>query len=120
MRQILRDRLVAAASAELSGRSRDYQDKQITTVTDVQEAQAIVKAAIALLKAAQSKRNRYEGVAKLGALSQDQFVEAQLTVRQQEQAVEAARAKLRHAQTELNPSNAEVAIAASAYCSRTS
>ncbi len=36
------DRVVAAAEAELSGRSRDYRDKQITTATDVEEAQANV------------------------------------------------------------------------------
>lgn len=102
---------VAAARAELSARSRDYQDKLITTATDVEEASANVTAAIAGLKAAQSKRNRYEGVAKQGALSQDQFVEAQLIVQQQEQAVSAASAKLQHAQTALNPSHAEVAKA---------
>ncbi len=107
------DRVVAAAVAELSGRSRDYRDKQITTATDVEEAQANVKAAIASLKAAQTKRNRYEGVAKQGALSQDQFEEAQLAVRQQEQAVEAAKAKLQRVQAVLNPSHAEVAIATS-------
>ncbi|HEY9782518.1 MAG TPA: HlyD family efflux transporter periplasmic adaptor subunit [Leptolyngbyaceae cyanobacterium] len=107
------DRVVAAAEAELSGRSRDYRDKQITTATDVEEAQANVKAAIASLKAAQTKRNRYEGVAKQGALSQDQFEEAQLAVRQQEQAVEAAKAKLQRALAVLNPSHAEVAIATS-------
>lgn len=105
------DRVVAAASAELSGRSRDYRDKLITTATDVKEAQANVKAAIASLKAAQTKRNRYESVAKLGALSQDQFSEAQLAVRQQSQAVEATKAKLQHALAVLNPSHAEVAIA---------
>jgi len=105
------NRVIAGAEAELSGRSRDYQDKQITTATDVEEADANVKAAIASLKAAQSKRNRYEGIAKAGALSQDQFEEAQLAVRQQEQAVEATKAKLQHVQTALNPSNAEVAIA---------
>ena len=105
------NRVVAAAEAELSGRSRDYRDKQITTATDVEEAQANVKAAIASLKAAQTKRNRYEGVAKQGALSQDQFEEAQLAVRQQEQAVEAAKAKLQRVQAVLNPSHAEVAIA---------
>ena len=107
------DRVVAAAEAELSGRSRDYRDKQITTATDVEEAQANVKAAIASLKAAQTKRNRYEGVAKQGALSQDQFEEAQLAVRQQEQAVEAAKAKLQRTIAVLNPSDAEVAIATS-------
>ncbi|AUB44990.1 Multidrug efflux pump subunit AcrA (plasmid) [Nostoc flagelliforme CCNUN1] len=105
------NRVIAAAQAELSGRSRDYQDKLITTTTDVEEANANVKAADAVLKAAQSKRNRYETVAKAGALSQDQFEEAQLAVRQQEQALLAARAKLQNVQTALNPSNAQVAIA---------
>ncbi|WP_306558087.1 hypothetical protein [Nostoc sp. 'Peltigera malacea cyanobiont' DB3992] len=103
--------MIAGAEAELSGRSRDFQDKKITTATDVEEAFANVNAAIAGLKAAQSKRNRYESVAKAGALSQDQFEEAQLAVRQQEQALQAAKAKLQHFQAALNPSNAEVAIA---------
>lgn len=67
------NRVVAASVAELSGRNRAYRDKQITTAADVEEASANVKAAIASLKAAQSKRNRYEGVARVGALSQDQM-----------------------------------------------
>ncbi|MBD2452214.1 HlyD family efflux transporter periplasmic adaptor subunit [Nostoc sp. FACHB-152] len=104
-------RAVAAAQAQLRSRRREYQDKQITTVSDVQEASASVKAAAAALKAAQTKRNRYEGVAKVGALSQDQFEEAQLAVRQQEQALSAAKAKLQSLQAALNPSNAEMAIA---------
>ena len=107
------DRVVAASVAELSGRSRDYRDKQITTSTDVEEAQANVLAAEAGYKAALTKRNRYARVAKVGALSQDQFEEAQLAVRQQSQAVEAAKAKLQRAIAVLNPSNAEVAIAQS-------
>lgn len=105
------NRVIAGAEAELSGRSRDYQDKQITTVTDIEEASANVNAADASLKAAQSKRNRYESVAKAGALSQDQFEEAQLAVRQHEQALQAAKAKMQNVQTALNPSNAQVAIA---------
>jgi HlyD family type I secretion membrane fusion protein len=105
------NRVIAAAEAELSDHSRNYQDKLITTATDVEEANANVKAADAILKAAQSKRNRYETVAKAGALSQDQFEEAQLAVRQQEQALQAAKAKLQNVQTALNPSNAQVAIA---------
>ncbi|MBE8966526.1 HlyD family efflux transporter periplasmic adaptor subunit [Nostocales cyanobacterium LEGE 12452] len=104
-------RAVAAAEAELSGRKRDYQDKQITTVSDVQEASANVKAATASLGAAESKRNRYENVAKAGALSQDQFEEAQLAVRQQEQALSAAKAKLQSLQAALNPTQAQIAIA---------
>ncbi|MEH2043502.1 HlyD family secretion protein [Nostoc sp.] len=104
-------RAVAGAEAQLSSRKRDYRDKQITTVSDVQEAAANVRAAAAGLKAAESKRNRYENVAKVGALSQDQFEEAQLAVRQQEQALSAAKAKLQSLQAALNPTSAEVAIA---------
>ena len=107
------NRVVAASVAQLSSRSRDYRDKQITTTADFEEASANVKAAIAGLKTAQSKRNRYEGVARVGALSQDQLEEAKLAVRQQEQAVEAAEAKLQGFQAALDPSNAEVAIATS-------
>lgn len=105
------NRVVAGAEAELNYRSRDYRDKLLTTTADVEEAEANVKAAIAGLKAASSKRNRYEGVAKQGALSQDQFEEAQLAVRQNSSALEAAKAKLQRVRAVLNPSHAEVAIA---------
>jgi len=105
------NRAVAGAEAELSSRKRDYRDKQITTVSDVQEASANERAAIAGLTAAETKRNRYESVAKVGALSQDQFEEAQLAVRQQEQVLEAAKAKLQSLQAALNPTPAEIAIA---------
>ncbi|WP_414565038.1 MULTISPECIES: HlyD family secretion protein [unclassified Anabaena] len=105
------ERMIAAAEFELSHRSRDYQDKQIITTADVEEAEANVKAAMASFQAAQTKRNRYETVVKVGALSQDQFEDAKLAVRQQEQAVEAAKARLQRLRTALNPSNAEVAIA---------
>ncbi|MEH2296426.1 HlyD family secretion protein [Nostoc sp.] len=104
-------RAVAGAEAELSSRKRDYRDKRITTVSDVQEASANVRAATAGLTAAETKRNRYESVAKIGALSQDQFEEAQLAVRQQEQVLEGAKAKLRSLQAALNPTPAEIAIA---------
>lgn len=146
------NRIVAGAEAELSGRSREYQDKKITTTADVEEASANVRiaekelqkafadlksnqanlgATVATLTAAQSKRNRYQKVAREGALSQDQFEEAQLAVSQHEQAVsgqkaaieaqkqtierlqQAIRASLARRQRALavvNPSNAEVAI----------
>ena len=147
------NRDVAEASAELSGRSREYRDRQLTAKADVREAEANVriaqselqkaqaeltlaqansKAAEASLGAARSKRNRYGSVAKVGALSQDQFEEAQLSVKQQEQAfegqkaavlaqkqtikrleqqIEAAAAKRQRAIAALNPSNAEVVSA---------
>ncbi|MGB7443305.1 MAG: HlyD family efflux transporter periplasmic adaptor subunit [Coleofasciculaceae cyanobacterium] len=105
--------LVAAATAELSHRSRDYRDKQITTVTEVQEAEANVQiaqkelqkaiaelrsaeanlsATEAALGAARSKHNRYQNVAQAGALPKNQVEEAQLAVDQQLSAVDAQKA----------------------------
>ncbi|MFB2879433.1 HlyD family efflux transporter periplasmic adaptor subunit [Floridanema aerugineum] len=106
-------RVIAGAEAELSRRSRDYQDKQITSTTEVEEAEANVKIAqeelqkaFAELKSAQanlsatqsalgaakSKQNRYQNVANEGALSKNQLEEAQLAVAQQISAVEAQKA----------------------------
>ncbi len=107
------NRAIASAEAELSGRSRSYRDKQITTVAEFQEAdanvriageelqaaaaqlktaQANLRATEAALGAARSKQNRYESVATERALSQDQLEEAQLAVKQQLSAVEAQKA----------------------------
>jgi multidrug efflux pump subunit AcrA (membrane-fusion protein) len=106
-------RVVAAAKAELSYRSRDYQNKQITTVTEVEEteanvrsaqeelqkgfadlksAQANLSATQAALGAARSKHNRYQSVATEGALSKDQLEEAQLAADQQSSALEGQKA----------------------------
>jgi multidrug efflux pump subunit AcrA (membrane-fusion protein) len=146
-------RLIASAEAELTGRTRTYQDKKATTVTEYQEADANVRiaqkelhtgreqlksaqsnlgATQATLLTAMSKRNRYATIAKQGALSLDQFEEAKLAVKQQEQAVqaqkatvaaqgqtieklkqavEAAIAKRQGVEVSLNPSNTEVIIA---------
>ncbi len=107
------DHVVAAAKAELGGRSRDYRDKLLITTAQAAEAEANVSiaqkelqkafaelkiaranlgATEAALGAARSKQNRYETAAKQGAVSQDQFEEAQLAVKQQQQAVEGQRA----------------------------
>ncbi|MBD2449675.1 HlyD family efflux transporter periplasmic adaptor subunit [Nostoc sp. FACHB-152] len=102
------NRTIASAQAGLSGREREYQDKKITTVSELQEADANIKmankelqAGIAQLKstqanlrasqaawgAAKSKQKRYQSVATQGALSQDQLEEAVAIAQQQEQAV---------------------------------
>lgn len=107
------NRIITAAEAELSSRRREYQDKKLTTVAEVQEADANISmsqkelkaaeaqletsianlhASEAALGAARSKQNRYESVASDGALSQDQLEEAQLAAKQQEQAVKAQKA----------------------------
>lgn len=104
-------RSIASAEAELAHRQRQYRDQQIVTVAEVQEAAAALRAAEAAFGAAQTRRDRYRPVAEAGALSQNEFEEAQLTVDQQAQEVEAAKARLQSAQAALNPSSAEVAIA---------
>ncbi|MCP6760159.1 MAG: HlyD family efflux transporter periplasmic adaptor subunit [Fischerella sp. CENA71] len=143
----------AETDADFRGRRRSYQEKQITTVTEVQEAEANIKiaqeelhvaqaelksayanlrATQASLVAARIKRNRYETVAKQGAISQDQFEEVQLAfeqqssaveaqkavvevqkqkIEQQQQAVSAAVARWQSTQATINPRNAEIAIA---------
>jgi HlyD family type I secretion membrane fusion protein len=105
------ERIVAGAKAERSQSDRDYQDRQISTVADVAEAEANVSAAIASLSAVQSKQNRYKRGFEAGAISEDQFDEVQLAVRQQEQALEAAKARKRRMEAALKPSQAAVAIA---------
>lgn len=105
------NRSVAAAEAQLAGRRREYQDRQVLVVTDVEAAEAELRAAEAGLNAAQSKRDRYHAIAASGALSQDQLEEAQFAAEQQVQAVEAARVKLYRAKAVLNPTGAEVAVA---------
>jgi HlyD family type I secretion membrane fusion protein len=104
---------VASAIAELHRIEREHQDKKITTETGVQETESNLKATEAALNAAKAKLNRYRSAAKQGAISHDQLEEVKLAFQQQQQAVSAAKAKLAGAQTAVNPSNAEIAIATS-------
>ena len=104
---------VAGAIAEYHRIQREFQDKQITTKAGVQETASNLKATQAALNAAKAKLNRYRSAAKQGAISHDQLEEVKLAFQQQQQAVSAAKAKLAGAQTALNPSNAEIAIATS-------
>jgi HlyD family type I secretion membrane fusion protein len=99
---------IAAARSELAGSQRNYQDKNTEVTTQVEESQAQVRAVTASLKAAQAKHNRYQSVAKAGAIGKNQLAEAELEVRQQEQELEAAQAKLKRGISALNPSTAEI------------
>lgn len=103
---------VAAATAELNGRQREYQDQRVTGVAEFAEAEATVRAVEAALGAARSKNNRYHSIAETGAISTDQLEEVQLEVEQQEQSLEATQAALQNAQAALNPTDAAVTIAA--------
>ena len=93
----LMNRTIAGAQADLSRNQRDYQDKQIATESDVQEAEAALELARVELK-------QYEKLANTGAI-------AQLQINEKEQAFKASLAKLKRAKATLNPSNAPVAIA---------
>ncbi len=110
------NRAIASAKAGLSRSRRDYQDKQITSQADVEEAQAKVRSAKeklqqtqAELKAAEAnlrsmqdsltvaivRHKRYKIVAEEGALSLDQLEEAQLAVNQQKESIEAQKATIK-------------------------
>jgi multidrug efflux pump subunit AcrA (membrane-fusion protein) len=144
---------IASYQSKVIAIERNYHDKQLTAISAVQGAAANVNSAqnewreaqaklksnqadylseMAALKTAIVKRNRYQGVSKLGALSRNQIEEAELAVEQQQQkvssqqsAIEAqqqnigklqqnvniAIAKLQTAKTQLDPSNADIAVA---------
>ena len=104
---------VAAAESELDRVRREYQDKQVITQAEVQKSESDLEAATSALNAARAKLNRYQNVAKEGAISQDQLQEVQQASLQQQQTVKAAQAKLTSTQAILNPSNAEVMSATS-------
>lgn len=91
------NRTIASAQAQLELDRRDYKDKQITTSTKVQEAQAA-------LDLAKEELKRYQRLANTGAI-------ATLQVKEKEQAFIAAQARLKGARSGLNPSAAPVTIA---------
>ncbi len=105
------NRAVTISEQELNRSIRGYRDKQITANAQVEEAEANLRSAEASSKAARSKRQRYQPIAKDGAISRNQLEEVGLEVEQQEQAVKAARARWQHAKATLNPVHTEVVIA---------
>jgi len=146
-------RVIAAAEAELAQTERDYQEKVATVQSQSQEAEAnlnqaqqeLQKASAQLrsaeaelrstqaaLSAAIKRRDRYKPIHEKGALSRDQYEEAELAVSQQQQALEAkksaveaqkqeiqrlssavdaAAARLQGTLATLNPSDARVTMA---------
>jgi multidrug efflux pump subunit AcrA (membrane-fusion protein) len=106
---------IASGRADLSRSQREYQERQMTSVAEVEAAQANLqlarseweksrpelqkeqaslqtaaanlKAAQANLKAAISKRDRYQSIQETGAISLDLVEETKLAAQQQEQAV---------------------------------
>lgn len=92
-----RDRTIAAAQAEFNLSQRTYQDTQVTTSTDVREAEAAVELA-------QEEVSRYQQLSGTGAISQIQLGEKKA-------ALKTAQARLDRVRAVLNPSAAPVDIA---------
>jgi len=93
----LMNRLIAAAQADLHRNQRDYRERQVTTQTEVQEAEAA-------LELAKEELKRYQQLASTGAI-------ATLQIKEKEQAFKAALARLERTKAALNPSAAPVTMA---------
>jgi multidrug efflux pump subunit AcrA (membrane-fusion protein) len=91
------DRTIAADEAELRRNQREYQDRQVTTQADVEEAEAAVELA-------QKELTRFQQLADTGAVPQ-------LQIEQKKEAYKAAQARLERAKAGLNPSADNVTIA---------
>jgi HlyD family secretion protein len=90
-------RAIASAKAELELNQREYEDRKITTVAEVREAEAA-------LELAQEELARYQQLANTGAISQLQLRERQANLK-------TAKARLQRVQAAINPSNATIAMA---------
>jgi len=95
----VRDRAIAIAEADLSGNQRSFQEKQIATQSELQEAEATLKMAVL-------QRDRLKEAVVAGAI-------AQTELEQKEQAVKIAEAKWRRAKAAIDPSDAPRAMAES-------
>ncbi|MEH1830428.1 MAG: HlyD family efflux transporter periplasmic adaptor subunit [Nostoc sp.] len=93
----LMQQAIASAQADLDRNKRDYKDRLITSQTQVQEAQAA-------LDLAKEELTRYQQLGKTGAIST-------LQIKEKEQNFKAAVARLERSKAELNPIDANVAIA---------
>lgn len=90
-------RSIASAQADKSRNQRDYQDRQITAKTEVQEAEAA-------LDLAKEELKRYQQLGNTGAI-------ATLQIKEKEQVFKAAFARFQRTKAGLNPSGANVVIA---------
>ncbi|MDF5725304.1 MAG: HlyD family efflux transporter periplasmic adaptor subunit [Rhizonema sp. PD37] len=119
------ERTIASAKADLARNQREYQERQVTTTSELLEAKASLQKAFtdlhkseADLKFAEVDRERYKQLSEVGGLSHRDYEEKKLVVEQsqstlegQRKAVEIAQAKVLTARSALNPSRATVAIA---------
>ena len=118
---------IVAAEADLARNQREYEEKKVTTQTELltaeaqlQKEQADLQKAEADLEFAISEKNRYQALVTKGAISQNEFDKKLLAVKQNKSAVVAVKkainiaiARKKSAEATINPSNATVDIAVS-------
>jgi HlyD family secretion protein len=119
------EQTISSAKADLARQQRDYQEKQVTTTTDLLAAEAsLQKAETDLTKAqadldfAKVDRDRYQQLSETGAVGRRDFEEKKLAVEQakatlagQQKAIDIARTKVQSAKAALHPSQASVEMA---------
>jgi HlyD family secretion protein len=116
---------VNAAKSDLSRNQREYQERQINTKSEwlatlasSQKSEADVRKAQADLEFAKVDRDRYQQLAKIGAIGRREFEQKQLVVKQLEsvlqserKSLEISKLKILSARVAVNPSIANVTIA---------
>jgi len=116
---------VSSAKADLARNQRDYQDKQVTTITDLLAAEANLQKSDTDLRKAQADldfarvdRDRYKLLSQTGAVSGRDFdskkllvLEAESSLDGERKAIEIAKTKVRATKAALNPSQATVDMA---------
>ncbi|MBW4433944.1 MAG: HlyD family efflux transporter periplasmic adaptor subunit [Pelatocladus maniniholoensis HA4357-MV3] len=122
---IVADGTVASAKIDLERNQREYQQRQITTSSELlvaqanlQKAQANLQKAQADLSFAEMDRDRYQHLSQIGAIANRDFEQKKLVVKQtqaileaEEKAVDIAKAQVESAKAAINPTTATVAIA---------
>jgi HlyD family secretion protein len=118
-------RTVASAQSDLLRNQRDYQERQIKTLSELQAAEANLQKSYADLQKAQADldfanldRDRYQQLSEIGAIGRREFEQKKLLVEQttaileaQKKAVDIAKTQVQSAKVAVNPSNATVEIA---------
>ncbi|RCJ15353.1 hemolysin D [Nostoc sp. ATCC 43529] len=116
---------ISSAKADLARNQREYQERKVTTESELlvseaslQKAKANLQKAKADLDFAKMDSDRYEQLAEIGAIGRREFEQKKLVVEQtklilesEKISIEIAKAKVQSAQAVVNPSMAKIAIA---------
>jgi len=92
---------IQQAQLQISQINAQMSAQTMLATAEAGEAEADLRATEAAFSTAKSKRDRYQPIAALGAISQNDLEEAQLAAEQQAQAVEAAQARVQRAKATL-------------------